>query len=373
MPKLNIQTRAFASPGKYIQGPGEIRNLKEYTEVFGNRVFFVIDVFFFDSYTKMLAEMYQNSSSSILTEKFGGEVTESEIMRVTEVANSLKPEVVVGIGGGKTLDTAKAVADNCNAFVIIVPTTASTDAPTSGLSVVYNEKGEHIYSRPYKKNPDITLLDSEIIVKAPIRFLVSGMGDALSTYFEARANKESDSPNYVGKGYRRCKASLAIAELCYETLLEKGKQAKMEAEAGLLTEAVEDIIETNTLLSGLGFENTSCAGAHSVGDGLAALPDCAKYLHGEKVAFGVICQLIAENRPKAEIEEVINFNLSVGLPVTLEEVGVNPVTDDKIDRIAEASLHSFWDVEPFNVTKQNAFNAIKAANIIGHYYKDKQK
>lgn len=368
MPKLNVQTRAFASPGKYIQGAGEISNLKEYTEVFGKKVFFLIDVFFFDSFTKMLIDMYDKSDSFILTEKFGGEVTELEIARVTDLARAIEPQVVVGIGGGKTLDTAKAVADNYNAFVIIVPTTASTDAPTSGLSVIYNEKGEHIYSRPYKKNPDITLLDSEIIVNAPIRFMVSGMGDALSTYFEARANQQSDSPNYVGKGYRRCKVALAIAELCYKTLIEKGLQAKIEAELGLLTEAVEDIIEANTLLSGLGFENTSCAGAHSVGDGLAALPDCAKYLHGEKVAFGVICQLIAENRPISEIEEVIKFSLSVGLPVTLEAVGVNPVTDEKIKRIAEASLHSFWDVEPFSVTQQNAFNAIKAANVLGHHY-----
>ncbi len=369
MPHIQKHTRGFGSPGRYFQGPGELDNLCRYTELYGKKVYLIIDGFFFEEYTKKYTELYAGTGSDILTAKFGGETSEKEIERMTDIARGFGPEVVVGIGGGKTLDTAKAVADNFHTPVIIAPTTASTDAPCSALSVIYKENGEHSHARHYIGSPNIVLMDSDVITKAPIRYLVSGMGDALSTYFEARANDESDSPNYISGGYRRPKVAMAIAELCYDILLEDGLKAKLAAEQGICTEAVENIIEANTLLSGLGFENTGCAGAHSVGDGITALPEGAKTLHGERCAFGVICQLVAEDKPMEEIEEVIVFNLGVGLPVTLEDMGIE-ATEANVRTIAETSMHSFWNAEPFLITAEEVYSAVMGANALGHYYKN---
>lgn len=370
MSMIEKHTRGFGSPGRYFQGPGELDNLHKYTSLYGKRVFAVIDVFFYKAYTEKFGNIYAETDSELLTEEFGGETSEAEIERVTACAKDFAPDVVVGIGGGKTLDTAKAVADNYQVPVIIAPTTASTDAPCSALSVIYKENGEHSHARHYVGSPNIVLMDSEVITKAPIRYLVSGMGDALSTYFEARANDESDSPNYISGGYRRPKVAMAIAKLCYDILLEDGLKAMLAAKVGVCTEAVENIIEANTLLSGLGFENTGCAGAHSVGDGITALPEGAKTLHGERCAFGVICQLVSEGRGIDEIEEVIRFNLSVGLPVTLEDMGIE-ATESNVRTIAEVSLHSFWDAQPFSVTADKVYRDILGANALGHYYKQK--
>lgn len=372
MAMLKNQTRGFGSPGRYFQGPGLLDELPKYTSLYGKKVFAVIDGFFMEAYTKKFNELYASTDSVILTEKFGGEVTETEIIRVTQVAKAFAPDVLVGIGGGKTLDTAKAVADNFHVPVVIAPTTASTDAPCSALSVIYKENGEHSHARHYVGSPNIVLMDSDVIAKAPIRYLVAGMGDALTTYFEARANDESDSPNYISGGYRRPKVAMAIAELCYKILLEDGLKAKLAAEAGVSTEAVENIIEANTLLSGLGFENTGCAGAHSVGDGITALQEGVKTLHGERCAFGVIVQLVAEGRGMDEIEEVLYFNLSVGLPVTLEDMGIE-ASESNIKTIAEVSLHSFWDAEPFIASAQKVYRDIVGANVLGHYYKNLAK
>ena len=365
MSMLEHSTRAWGSPSRYIQGRYELNNIREHTEVYGRKVFFLIDVFFFADMKKKFEELYAGSDSKIQCEQFGGQCTEQEILRCTDLAKSLAPDVVVGIGGGKTMDTAKAVADNYRASTVIVPTTASTDAPAMGLSVIYTPEGEHVGARHYKKNPDLVLLDTDILAKAPIRFLVAGMGDALSTYIECRANLQSSAPNYVNKGYRQTIAGLAVSKACHETVLAKGVNAKLAAEKGLCTKDVEDVIEANTLLSGLGVQNTSCAGAHSIAEGITVLPPCAKLLHGEVVAFGILVQLIVEGAPAEEIEEMYDFFEAVGLPTTFEDLGIADATDEDIMRVAEASMHSYWDVEPFTVNPQMVFDGIQMANILG--------
>ena len=366
--------RAWGSPSRYIQGPGLFNQLEKYTRVYGTRVAAVIDQFFFESLTAQLKAQFEGTDSVIETVVFNSEVTEKQIEETTEKLRAFGPTVVAGIGGGKTLDTAKAVADNFGTPVVICPTAASTDAPTSALSVIYKESGEHSHARPYVSNPNLVLMDSTIIAKAPIRFFVSGMGDALSTVFEARANALADHGNYINEKqgpFRRPKTAIAIAEYCYATLLERGVEAKLAAEKGLITEAVEDIIECNTLMSGLGFENTGCAGAHSVGDGITGLPVGAKSLHGERVAFGVICQLVAESAPKALIEEVVGFCLDVGLPVTLQDLWVEK-TPENLRVIAETSMHSFWNAEPFNISIEQIIDVVLAGDAIGAYYRAKR-
>lgn len=365
MSMLTHSTRAWGSPSRYIQGRYELENIKTYTEIYGKKVFFLIDVFFYANMKEKFEALYAGSDTQIQCEQFGGQCTEAEILRCTDLAKALTPDVVVGIGGGKTMDTAKAVADNYNAATVIVPTTASTDAPAMGLSVVYTEAGEHIGARHYRKNPDLVLLDTEIIAKAPIRFLVAGIGDALATYPECRANKWSASPNYVNSGFHQTIAGMAVSRACHETILSKGVNAKLAAEKGLVTKDVEDVIEANTLLSGLGVQNTSCAGAHSIAEGITVLPPCARLLHGEVVAFGILVQLIVEGAPAEEIDEMYDFFNQVGLPTTFADLGIADATPEDIYKVAETSMHSYWDVEPFTVNPQMVYDGIQMANTLG--------
>lgn len=363
-------TRAFAAPSRYIQGRNELNNLLEYTKIYGKNVFAIIDCFFFEELSVKFQAMYQGQESKIMLERFEGQITAEKIDRTVALAKPFAPEVVVGIGGGKAMDTAKAVANELRCPVIIVPTTASTDAPASSLSVIYTEEGVHNGTRHYHKNPDLVLLDTEILVKAPIRFLVAGMGDAIATYAEAKANAASDSANYIGRGYRRTLAAMAVAKACQDTILDKGVKAKQAAEKGLCTLDVEDVIEANTLLSGLGFQNTGCAGAHALNAGFSNLsPDeCGRMLHGEFVAFGTLVQMMVEQQPEEEIDRFFRFFKQVGLPTTLADLGIDRDNHAALRKVAEVSVKGYWTVEPFWLDAQTVFDGILATDRKGQDY-----
>ena len=367
----SLTSCAWGSPSRYIQGAGELERLAVHTEKFGKRVFAIVDCFFFEEFTKKLSALYDKAGGAFLSFQYDTEITEELIGCAVEKAVSFQPNVIIGIGGGKSLDTAKAVAGKMTLPLVIIPTSASTDAPTSAMSVIYNDKHEHDDVYYYIKNPDLVLVDSNIIAHAPVRFLVSGMGDALATVFEGRASVRANQPNYICQEtgpYLRTRTSVAIAEECYKTILEFGVRAKIANELHIVTEALDAVIEANTLMSGLGFENVGCAGSHVVCNGLTAAPNGEKALHGEKVAFGVICQLLAENASMEVIDEVIRFNLSVGLPVTLDDMGI-AATEENFDIICADALETEWTREPFYMNDERVKAVVKTAHELGKRYK----
>ncbi len=362
---------AFGSPSRYIQGPGELYRLPCHSLPLGDRVFAVIDKFFFEKLNRELKEIYEKKGAAFISVPYRGEITKSTIDEKASVAQASAAEIMIGIGGGKTLDTAKAVASRLQLPLIIIPTSASTDAPTSAMSIIYNDKHEHDDVYYYRKNPDLVLVDSQIIADAPVRFLVSGMGDAIATVFEARASLHTNSPNYINQDsgpYRGTRTASAIAELCYRTILENGHMAKISNEKHVVTESLEAVIEANILMSGLGFENVGCSAAHAVHNGLSACPNGNKALHGEKVAFGVLCQLAAENAPQKMIRRLMKFYLNVGLPLTLEDLGITP-TPDTYEIIAADALQTEWIREPLHVNEEIVKAAVITAQEMGRQFK----
>ena len=273
-------------------------------------------------------------------------------------------------GGGKALDTAKAVACEIKGGMLMVPTIASSDAPCSAVSIVYT--AQHVYeeSRFHPRNPDLVLVDTAVCAKPPVRFLVAGMGDALSTWYEADACHRASRKNCVGGGPGPggiTMTALALAKLCHETLQEFGVQAKEAAARGAVTPAVEKIVEANTLLSGLGFESAGLAAAHSIYNGFSILHGKHRMYHGEVVAFGTLVQLVLEGRPNRELDEVIGFCASVGLPYTLAHMNLEDLSTEELMAVARKACAPNESVHnmSFPVTPQMLCDAVVAADAMG--------
>lgn len=357
--------KIIISPSKYVQGENAINSIGEYVKPLGQKALAIADDFVTGLVGTQVTESFGRAQGQLALEKFNGECSRQEIERLIEIAKANGSEVIIGIGGGKTLDTAKSIAFYLNVPVVVVPTIASTDAPTSALAVIYTPEGEFSEYLMIPRNPNMVIMDSKIIAGAPVRLLVSGMGDALSTYFEARANALSGNATMAGGAPTR--AGQALAKLCYETLIADGLKAKIAAESGLSSPAVENIIEANTYLSGIGFESSGLAAAHAIHNGLTKLEECHHLFHGEKVAFGTLVHLVLENAPLAEIEEVLGFCKSVGLPTNLHMMGVKELDIDKLREVAEASCAEGETIHnmPFEVTAESVLSAILTAHKLG--------
>lgn len=357
--------KVLISPSKYVQDNGALADLGEYVLAYGKTALLVASDEDRARVQDNLDEAVKKNDFELVYGGFGGECTKEEVERLIAVCKEKNCEVVVGLGGGKALDTAKAVSSAEEIAVITVPTIASTDAPCSSLSVVYNDKGEFQEYRFYRSNPDLVLVDTGIIAKAPARFLISGMGDALSTYFEARSCERAFANNIPGG--KSTKLAVAAAKLCYDTLLEDSEKAIAACNSNVVTQALENIIEANTLLSGLGFESSGLAAAHAIHNGLTALEEAHHNFHGEKVSFGTIVHLVLENAPREELEEVLAYCKSVGLPTCLGDLGVKEVTDEKVRAVAELATAPNETIHnmPFEVTADDVFAAIYAADKLG--------
>lgn len=363
-------SRVLLAPGRYIQGAGAIKDLGGATANLGSKALLVGGKRALEFCGGAGEASLKEAGVDAYKELFAGECCDSEIARLVAIAKDNGCDVVVVMGGGKSIDTGKAVAYEMKAPVVVVPTIAATDAPCSALSVIYSEEGVFDRYLVLPTNPDCVLVDTSVVAEAPVRLLVSGMGDALATFWEADTCNRSCKPNALTGATPPTLSAMALARLCYDTLLESGVSAKLAVEKGVCTQAVEAITEANTLLSGLGFESGGLAGSHSVHNGLTVLESTHSAYHGEKVAFGVLTQLVLEGRPAEDLEEVLEFCCSVGLPVTLAQIGVENPSKQDIRQVAEATaaegetIHSTW----FEVDADQVEAAIWAADAIGQQY-----
>ncbi|QWL04860.1 glycerol dehydrogenase, partial [Shewanella indica] len=360
--------RTVTSPKKFIIGKGLLSKMHEYVHDFGDNAFIIADEFILSRLEdEALTGLEQNGISNQL-EKFNYECSEVEIQRLVALAEQAHANVIVGVGGGKTLDAAKAVAFHLKHPVVLYPTIASTDAPCTALSVIYTEAGEFERYLFLPQNPDAVIADTSIIAAAPARFFAAGIGDALATYFEARACYQADGVNLVLK--KPSRTGLGLAQLCYQLLSENVAAAMDAVNNKIVTPALEQTIEATIYLSGVGAEAGGLAAAHAVNNGMSAVADLHGAQHGEKVVFGLLTQLVLENAPQSEIDNVVRIIKTAGLPLTLADMGLKHFREEEWRKVAEIACAEGDTMGnmPMAVSADDVYQAMIAANAMAERY-----
>ncbi len=351
-------------PSRYVQGKNSLNLIGKELSRLGSDVLCLLSPsgleYFKDSIKTSVEDTKDKVNLHI--EEFNRECCDPEIERLVTCGKEKNVNLVMGVGGGKILDTAKVVANELNTPVVIVPTIASNDAPCASVSVIYTPEGEFDRYLFLPKNPDLVLVDTQIIAESPVRFLVSGMGDALATWFEAEDCKISHGSNTTG--YLGLETAYHLARFCYDMILENGLKAKLACENNLVNSALENVVEANVLLSGLGFESGGLSAAHSIHNGLTMLEETHHFWHGEKVTIGLLAMLFLTKRSQSIIDEVYTFCESVGLPTTLEQIGVTNLDRDYLIPVAERACFSEETIHnvPFKVTPEMVLDSLLIAN-----------
>jgi len=343
-------TKTAIFPRKYIQGPGVLTKAAKLMSIFmkkplimgGRRALAAVEK---AGLFKALEEHGAKPVKTLFGDApWGPECCEPEIDRLVKIGQENNCDGVIAVGGGKAIDTGKAVANKMGVECIIVPTIAATDAPTSALSVIYTT--EHVFKEYwfFDVNPLAVIVDTKVIAQAPPRYLAGGMGDAGSKKFEAESVVRAVSknlavkPDWIGTS---TEFTLYIAKGQYDMLLRYGELAMASNRAKAVTPALEAIVETNILWSGIAFESSGLSIAHSIHDGLTLLehliPEEKRPIHGELVNFGTIVQLIMEDYPTDVLVNHMIWSHKVGLPITFEELGFKPgePSDEDLWKAAE--------------------------------------
>ena len=357
--------RAFGSPHRYVQGPGALDQLGELAGSYGKRPLVIADGVVLALLRQRLEASLGPLAGASCFAEFGGECTADEIARLGAEARSAGADVVIGVGGGKAIDTAKGVRIELGRPLIIVPTIASNDSPTSRLAVVYTK--EHVLHevRAMPVNPDAVLVDTAVIIQAPERFFISGVGDALSKKFEAEQCFATGGNNFYKA--RPPYLALTLADACYTAIRAHAERALAAVRARQLCEDFERTVEATILLSGLAFENGGLSIAHSLTRGLSTVPELARALHGEQVAFGLLVQLLLEERPAAYVADLVGFYARMGLPRSLAELGYS---GDRRQAAAQIARYT-WERAPYvrqlikPVDEARLERAVLAADALG--------
>ena len=353
-------------PAKVVRGPGALVSLGELCKTRGERAFILGGKTALAKTKEQIdASLVQAGVEIVAATWYGGECSQDNIQRLADAAVDLQADVLVAIGGGKALDTGKAVGARLHLPIVTVPTIAATCAAVTPLSVVYNNQGEFAGNLFLEDCPAGTVVDTAIILDTPVEWLIAGMGDTLAKMYELRAAAAVMPPTSLTI------SAVINGQICYDIIQRFGQEARQAVAEKRLSGEFDSIIDAIILSAGLssifGGEKLRNAAAHAIYNGFTKIPATHTVAHGSIVGYGNLCLLALEDRPDAEIIEEIKLAHRCGIPTMLCQIA--KMSEAEIQIACQASVTATaMACMPFAVTSEMVVEAINRIDRLAGKY-----
>nr|WP_199315118.1 iron-containing alcohol dehydrogenase family protein [Planktothrix sp. FACHB-1355] len=306
-----------------------------------------------------LPKILEQQQLNAATASYSPDCTEASLAFLRSKVQEHQADVIIGVGGGKALDTAKLLAHQCQLPIATVPTSAATCAAWTALANVYSSEGAFLYDVPLDRCPDLLILDYTLIQTAPQRTLVAGIGDALAKWYEASVSSASSQATFII-------AAVQQARVLRDILFQKSAAALKEPGGEEWRSVVDATVMLAGVIGGLGGAQCRTVAAHAVHNGLTHISASHSSLHGEKVAYGILVQLRLEEMVQGNQlaatarQQLLKFYDEIGLPQSLEDLGLGNIALSDLRQAAEIACAANSDIHrlPFKVAPDHLMAAM---------------
>lgn len=290
---------------------------------------------------------------------YGKDCSETSLETLRAAAVAHEADFIIGVGGGKALDAAKLLAHQCKIPIVTIPTSAATCAAWTALSNIYSEQGAFQYDVTLARCPDLLILDYGLIQTAPERTLVAGIGDAIAKWYEASVSSGHSEQTLIISAVQQ-------ARILRDILFQKSAAALQQPGSETWQEVADAVVLLAGVIGGIGGAQCRTVAAHAVHNGLTHLLASHGTLHGEKVAYGILVQLrleeMLQNNQLAATarQQLLKFYAEIGLPQTLDNLGLGDVSLTQLHRAAEIACNPNSDIHrlPFKVVPEQLMAAM---------------
>ena len=295
---------------------------------------------------------------------YSPDCAESSLIKLKNLATEHQADLVIGVGGGKALDTAKLLAHQCGLPIVTIPTSGATCAAWTALSNIYSEAGAFEYDVTLSRCPELLILDYGLVRTAPQRTLVAGIGDAIAKWYEASVSSGESSATLLISAVQQ-------ARILRDILFQKSAIALQKPDSNEWREVVDATVLLAGVIGGLGGAECRTVAAHAVHNGLTHLVEAHDVLHGEKVAYGILVQLRLEEMVQGNIlaassrQQLIKFYTEIGLPKTLEDLGLENISLAQLRKVAIIATQPQSDIHrlPFSVSAEQLTAAMVSTTV----------
>ncbi|AEI37972.1 iron-containing alcohol dehydrogenase family protein [Zymomonas mobilis] len=313
------------APKNYINEDGITAKVGEYVAPLAKHILIITSPKAWQATQDFILPSLQQQGITYRIEWLEDVCTRRRIDSFVAIAKQQQAQLILAVGGGRVLDVSKAVGELLGQKpVIALPTIAATCAAWSPITVLYEDNGAHIGPFALSQLPVFVLVDSEIIVKSPVRYLKSGIVDSFAKWFEFHP--------YLRNGDDGIAMELKAyaARMAVEIFKREGQQAVLDNEQQRVTVPLRKIIDAVIALAGIANsmkdEVPRIGAAHAIHHSMTRIPELHHWLHGEKVGFGLAIQNILE-QPEAEVTQDLHWLLNhFAGPLHLDALGIEDTT-----------------------------------------------